>query len=210
MKPYELNCGGVRKMQTFNAVKLAQQLLIEKVNSAKCVIDTTAGNGKDTLFLAKNSCKDAIIWAFDIQQSAIMKTKRLLTAHNVISKVKLIVDNHANLSSYVTGNIDVAMFNLGYLPSADHKITTELQSTIMALRQILSVLSVGGIISLVTYPGHQAGYWEQQAVQEHLKSLSPEIFTVGCWSMINHVNNPPILYVVEKTRSEASESVASH
>jgi SAM-dependent methyltransferase len=197
-------------MQTFNAVKLAQQLLIEKVNTAQCVVDATAGNGKDTLFLAKNSCKDAVVWAFDIQQAAIMKTKQLLSTHNLLNKVKLIVDSHTNIGSYMTGNIDVAMFNLGYLPNADHKITTELQSTIIALRQILSILSVRGIISLVTYPGHQAGYWEQQAVQEHLKSLSPEIFTVGCWSMINHVNNPPILYVVEKTRSEACESVASH
>jgi 16S rRNA C1402 N4-methylase RsmH len=197
-------------MQTFNAVKLAQQLLINKINTAKCIVDTTAGNGKDTLFLATNSCKDAIVWAFDIQQSAIIKTKQLLLTHNLLNKVKLIVDNHANINSYITGNIDVAMFNLGYLPNADHKITTELKSTITALRQILNTLSVGGIISLVTYPGHPEGYCEQQAVQEHLKSLSPEIFTVGCWSMINHINNPPILYVVEKTRSEACESVASH
>jgi ubiquinone/menaquinone biosynthesis C-methylase UbiE len=197
-------------MQTFNAVKLAQQLLIEKVKIAQCVVDATAGNGKDTLFLAKNSCKDAVVWAFDIQQAAIIKTRQLLSTHNLLSKVKLMVDSHANIGSYTTGNIDVAMFNLGYLPNADHKITTELQSTITALREILNVLSVGGIISLVAYPGHQAGYWEQQAIEEHLISLSPEIFTVGCWSMINHVNNPPILYVVEKTRSEACESIASH
>lgn len=197
-------------MQTFNAIKLAKQLLIEKVKTAQCVVDTTAGNGRDTLFLAENSCSDAVVWAFDIQQAAIVHTKQLLETHNLLNKVRLIVDSHANLSSYITGNIDVAMFNLGYLPNADHKITTELQSTIMALRQILNVLSIGGIISLVTYSGHQAGYCEQKAIQEYLKSLSPEIFTVGCWSMINHSNNPPKLYLVEKTRSEACESVASH
>lgn len=197
-------------MQTFNAVKLAQQLLLEKIKAAQCVVDATAGNGKDTLFLAKNSCKDAVIWAFDIQDAAIFKTKQLLVTHNLLNKVHLIVDNHANMSSYINGTIDVAMFNLGYLPSADHKITTDVQSTKMALQQILKALSVGGIVSLVTYPGHQEGYHEQQAIQEYLKSLSPEIFTVGCWSMINHVNHPPMLYVVEKTRSEACESVTSH
>lgn len=197
-------------MQTFNAVRLAQHLLLGKIKTAKCVVDTTAGNGKDTLFLAENSCKTTVVWAFDIQQAAILKTKQLLSAHNLLNKVNLIVDSHANISSYVTGIIDVAMFNLGYLPNANHEITTELQSTITALREILTILSVGGIISLVTYPGHQAGYWEQQAVEKYLRSLSPEIFTVGCWSMINHINNPPILYVVEKTRSEACESIASH
>ncbi len=210
MRLYVLNCGGVKKMQTLNAIKLAQQLLLNKVNKAQRLVDATAGNGKDTLFLAKNSAKDAVVWSFDIQEAAILKTKQLLSHHKLSDKVKLIVDSHANMDCYITEEIDVAMFNLGYLPNNDHKITTEEQSTIAALQKILGLLSIGGMISLVAYTGHQEGYWEQKAVQELFTSLPSELFTVGCWSMINHSNNPPILYVVEKTRGEAYESVTSH
>jgi SAM-dependent methyltransferase len=197
-------------MQTLNAIKLAQRLLLDKVNNAQRVVDATAGNGKDTLFLAKNSSKDAAVWSFDIQEIAILKTKQLLSHHKLNDKVELIVDSHANIDCYITEPIDVAMFNLGYLPNADHKITTEDQSTITALHKILGLLSTGGMITLVAYSGHQKGYWEQKAVQELFTSLPSELFTVGCWSMINHSNNPPILYVVEKTRGEAYEIVASH
>lgn len=209
MKPYALNCGGAKEMQTFSAVKLAQQLLINKLNTAQCVVDATAGNGKDTLFLAKYSCDNVIIWAFDIQQVAILKTKQLLDIHNLTNKVNLVVDSHINITSYINMQIDVAMFNLGYLPNSEHSIATEYHSTIVALQQVLSLLSVGGVVSLVAYPGHEQGYYEQQAVQEFLGSLPAKLFTVGCWSMINHVNNSPILYIVEKVRSEACESFAS-
>jgi 16S rRNA C1402 N4-methylase RsmH len=200
----------VKEMQTLNAVKLAQQLLRNKINKAQCVVDATAGNGKDTLFLAKNSSNDTVIWSFDIQETAIIKTSQLLSKHNLSDKVKLIVDSHVNIDRYITEEIDVAMFNLGYLPNADHRITTEDQSTVVALRKILGLLSTGGMISVVAYSGHQEGQREQKSVQELFTSLPSELFTVGCWSMINHNNNPPILYVVEKTRGEAYEIVASH
>lgn len=58
-------------MQTLNALRLAQQLLLPKVACAWCIVDATAGNGKDTLFLAKNSPENGIVYAFDIQEDAI-------------------------------------------------------------------------------------------------------------------------------------------
>ncbi len=195
-------------MQTFNAIKLAQQLLIDKVNRAKFLVDTTAGNGKDTLFLAQKSPIDAMVWSFDVQQTAILKTKELLSKYSLDDKVKLIIDSHANIDQHINGKLDVAMFNLGYLPNAQHKITTQCQSTITALQKILGLLSTGGVISIIAYSGHQEGYLESKAVEELLTSLPSNIFTVGCWSMINHSNNPPILYIVEKMRGEAYESAA--
>jgi ubiquinone/menaquinone biosynthesis C-methylase UbiE len=209
MKLCVQNCGGAKKMQTFSAVKMAHKLLINKLNTAKCVVDATAGNGNDTLFLAKNSSDDAVIWAFDIQQVAISNTTQLLATHNLSNKVSLVVDSHTNVALYINKQIDIAMFNLGYLPKSEHTIATEDYSTIMALQEFLRLLSVGGVISIVAYPGHEKGYYEQQSVQEFLKSLPAKLFTVGCWSMINHVNHSPILYVVEKVRSEACEGIAS-
>ena len=63
-------------MQTLNVIRLAQQLLLPKVANATCIVDATAGNGKDTLFLAKNSPSHARLYAFDIQQSAIEVAKK--------------------------------------------------------------------------------------------------------------------------------------
>lgn len=197
-------------MQTFNAIKLAQQLLFAKVNKAKILVDATAGNGKDSLFLAQNSPIDAIVWSFDVQQTAILNTKELLSKYSLDDKVKLIIDSHENIDQHINGKIDVAMFNLGYLPNAQHQITTQYQSTIAALQKILGSLSIGGVISIIAYSGHQEGYLENKAVQERLRSLPSNIFTVGCWSMINHSNNPPILYIVEKMRGEAYESATPH
>ncbi len=195
-------------MQTFNAIKLAQQLLIDKVNRAKFLVDATAGNGKDSLFLAQNSPTNAMVLSFDVQQTAIIKTKELLSKYSLDDKVKLIIDSHANIDLHFHGRIDVAMFNLGYLPNAQHKITTQGYSTIAALQKILGLLSTGGVISIIAYSGHQEGYLENKAVQELLTSLPSNIVTVGCWSMINHSNNPPILYIVEKMKGEAYESAA--
>ncbi len=187
-------------MQSYNPTRLAHQLLESKLSNAECAIDATAGNGKDTLFIACNTPKNAIVWAFDIQEAAITNTKEVLTNHGYENKVKLICDNHANIGAYIHEAIDVAMFNLGYLPGAPHDITTQTQSTIAALRQVLNLLSVGGAISLIAYIGHLAGQYEHQEVRKLLSSLPADSFTVGCWEIINHNKNSPILYVVEKVR----------
>ncbi len=79
------------------------------------------GNGNDTVFLAKSSKK---VYAFDIQEEAIAKTKAKLTGQG-ISNVELILDGHENLEQYVHTPLRAAIFNLGYLPSADKTVITK-------------------------------------------------------------------------------------
>jgi len=196
-------------MQTMNAVKMAHHILLDKLATAKCVVDATAGNGNDTLFLARNTCDQAVVWAFDIQEAALVKTERLLLANSLSGKVRLILDSHANIGKYIDDSIDVAMFNLGYLPGYGHEITTQPYFTLIALQQILNRLSVGGLVSLVAYPGHSTGYDEHIELQKVFCEMPQNVYTVGCWSMVNHVKCPPVLYVIEKVRSEAREGSAS-
>lgn len=188
-------------MQTLNAIRLAQQLLLPKVACAFCIVDATAGNGKDTLFLAKNSPKNGRVYAFDIQENAIEASRQRLIEHNLDDKVQMILDSHANIKSYISRSIDVAMFNLGYLPGKCHETMTMTESTVSALTAVVSQLSVGGIISVVAYPGHNHGQEENNAVRQYTMTLPSEQFTVVCIDMINHSKNPPILYIIEKIRS---------
>lgn len=189
-------------MQTYNAVKLAQFLLLPHLNKCRRAIDATAGNGWDSLFLAVNTPNNAIIYSFDIQKSALVKTRDLLAEHSVLSKVKLIQDNHENIARHIVDQIDVAMFNLGYLPGENHNVTTQAITTIKSVKETLALLSLGGFLTLIAYPGHESGQIEFDEVEKLLKMLPTRTFAVNSWVPVNAAKKPPVLYVIEKVRSE--------
>jgi len=189
-------------VEVSNAVVMAQRLLNRTLASASLVVDATAGNGKDTLFLAGNTPDSAIVWAFDIQEQALRKTQQLLVKHQVDHKVRLVADSHSHIASYLNETVDAAMFNLGYLPGGNHALSTSPATTLQALAQVLHLLGVNGIVTICTYPGYAHGRQELEAVHAYLNSLSQASFAVGCWSMVNQKNSPPILYVIEKIRGE--------
>lgn len=183
-----------------NAVQAAQDVLLPYLGQARCVLDGTAGNGRDTLFLARHIPNDAIVWSFDIQKAALAVTHDLLAQHELTAKVRLIHDSHAKLADYVDKPIDAAMFNLGYLPGGSHDLATQTESTVAAVSQTAQLLSPGGIMTIVAYPGHPAGYQENESLAAVLSALPQRLFSVACWQMLNQINCPPVLYAVEKRR----------
>ena len=54
-----------------------------------------------------------------------------------IENAELILDGHENLDHYVTEPIRAAIFNLGYLPSADKSVITKPHTTLEAIEKIL-------------------------------------------------------------------------
>lgn len=180
------------------AVQLVHYLLKEYLPGAKYILDGTAGNGHDTLFLAKHSPDDAVIWTFDIQELALTNTRKLLTAHALEKKTRYILDNHANVKRHIPVSLDLAVFNLGYLPGGCHMITTCIDTTLKAVADVLSLLRAGGVISITAYPGHTAGKEEQTGLETFLSELPQEKFSVGSWQMLNLVNSPPVVYIIEK------------
>ena len=60
-----------------NSIQLAHCLLKDRLNEAKIIVDATAGNGNDTLFLAQNALNNAQIYAFDIQKRSYRKIQKL-------------------------------------------------------------------------------------------------------------------------------------
>jgi hypothetical protein len=192
--------------------RLAHHLITQHFAQQGCeslyAVDATCGNGFDTIFLAKLEFKN--ILAFDVQAQALISTKtRLAKMADTIDleSIMLILDGHENMAHHITQRIDCAVFNLGFLPKADHTITTCAQSTLLALDATLAALSQHGLITLICYPGHARGANETKAVQQWLSNLDEQ------WQVKTQLSqspnpNTPILYWVkhsQKNNVELSE-----
>ena len=78
----------------------AKRLISKTVLPGETVVDATAGNGHDTLFLAEHVGEEGHVYAFDIQQAALNSTAKRLG--ELTNRVSLILDSHENVDQYVT------------------------------------------------------------------------------------------------------------
>ena len=156
-------------------------------------VDATCGNGHDTVFLASLAYKQ--VWGFDVQSAAIEATRTKLAAAN-IQHVNLIHAGHETMQQHIDQPIDCIMFNLGYLPRSDKTITTEADSSLLALKQATELLNSGGLISLLCYPGHEAGVIETHAVKSWLTTLDPQHWQVTHHTAREPKPSSPILFVL--------------
>ncbi|HEX5564587.1 MAG TPA: class I SAM-dependent methyltransferase [Sporosarcina sp.] len=177
----------------------SKRLISETVLPGETVVDATAGNGNDTLFLAELVGENGRVFAFDIQQAALEATANRLAELN--DRAALVLDSHANVDRYVKGRIGGAMFNLGYLPySEDLSIITKPDSTIEAIDKLLGLLKKGGIITISVYDGHEGGVEERDALLAYVKSLHQADVHVARYELLNQRKNPPFLIAIEKVR----------
>ena len=155
-------------------------------------VDMTMGNGNDTLLLA-NHCRT--VFAFDVQQEAIDATKKKVKDYQ---HVHLILDSHENFDDYVK-QVDIAIFNLGYLPQFSHEVTTLLSSTKIAIEKAVSMCTHA--VFIVVYPGHAQGYEESLWIDKYVSSLDSHEFNVSLFKMLNK-NNAPYVIEVEKRKKK--------
>lgn len=179
---------------------LTKVLLQDAISEGDVVIDATMGNGNDTKYLAEKVCESGFVYSFDVQEIAIKNTTKLINKNNLQDRVKLILDGHQNISKYVSEPISCALFNLGYLPRADHSVITKPDTTIEAIKQCLDLLKPHGIVSLAVYTGHEGGELEGSAVLEFVSNLDQTYFNVLKSSFINQKNNPPHIIMIEKKK----------
>lgn len=153
----------------------AHEWVAKIVAPGDCVIDATAGNGHDTLFLARQVGSSGRVLVFDVQQQALRHTVERIP-DSLRTAVIPIHDSHAHLGKYVSGqdygHVSAVLFNLGYLPGGDKTITTQSDSTLSALRESLEVLKPGGILSVIAYTGHPGGAREAEQVGDWFGSQS--------------------------------------
>lgn len=181
-----------------NALHISHEIIKNVVNQGDIVVDATAGNGNDTLFLANLIGDNGKVYAFDIQEKALKNTNIKLIDKKIIHRVELICDGHQNMDKYVPKGVKAVMFNLGYLPGGDHFISTQAENTIAAIEKSLKLLQVKGIIMMVIYYGGDSGFDEKNAVMEYIKSLDYKNYSVLVMDYINWVNCPPIAVCIEK------------
>ncbi len=166
-------------------------------------IDATAGNGYDTLFIAKMLKKDGFLYSFDISEKAIINTKKLLKENNINSdNIKIINDSHENTDKYITDKkIKAAMFNLGYLPNSDKNTITKAKSTIYAIEMILNMLADKGVVTICSYVGHDGGE-EDREVRGYLLSLDKKAYEISVMEMMGRTGAPVLYLIIKKERMQ--------
>lgn len=160
--------------------ELAHQRVQSHLHIKGTAIDATAGNGHDTLFLARN-LPGGHVYAFDIQATALESTRRKLEEENVLDRVHLYHASHDAMLDILPESLEGAacaiMFNLGYLPKGDHRIITRKESTLSALNAALTLLAPEGILSIMIYHAHEGGDEEAQAVHTWSDQLPEREFS---------------------------------
>lgn len=119
-------------MKTRSITEVAKSFLNEEIPKDGIICDFTMGGGHDTLYLS-GLVPEGKVYAFDIQPLALERTRKRLEEAGGRPNVQLILDSHENFDRYVPGEFDAGMFNLGYLPTSDHVVTTKAETTMAAV-----------------------------------------------------------------------------
>lgn len=180
------------------AVALAHFFLRQYLRPGDRAVDATCGNGHDTLLLAELVGPTGKVWGFDIQPEALGATGARLTAAGCSERVELMGGGHERLVDYVQEPVRAVVFNLGYLPGGDKGVITRPPSTLAALGQALQLLTPGGIVVVVIYPGHPGGAEEADAVEGWGARLPADQYPVWCSRQLNRSATAPYLLVIEK------------
>lgn len=184
-----------------NNNQLVRHILNLFIEKDMVVCDCTMGNGNDTRLLSNLVGEKGRVYSFDIQKQAIDRTKESLVAHGNPENYKLILDGHENIDKYIRDQIDLFIYNLGYLPRADKKITTKPKTSIESMSKALKLLKNNGLLIVTCYTGHEGGLEEQLLVEDFLRTLDQRKYHVVKHDFINMKNNPPIVYCVEKNNN---------
>ena len=174
-------------------LEMAHDFLAQVITKEDIVVDATMGNGHDTLFLAKLAKQ---VYSFDIQKQALEKTIQRLQEAG-LTNVELLLQGHETVDQFVR-EVKAAIFNLGYLPSADKSIITQPQTTLEALDKLCHMLVKGGRIAIMIYYGHEGGDIEKDAVMDFVSQLPQQEYTATIYRTLNQINNPPFLVMIEK------------
>lgn len=181
-----------------NALGISKGICESKLSEGDIAVDCTMGNGNDTAFLCSLVGEKGKVYAFDIQEEAVINTRRKLQELKLLERAELILDGHQNIDKYMKEQVQLVIFNLGYLPKGNHDITTQEETTIEAVQKSLAILKPDGIILLIVYSGHENGKQEKKALDSFTSILNQKEFNVAKICLTNQINSPPELICIEK------------
>ncbi|MCP4847855.1 MAG: hypothetical protein GY899_07915 [Verrucomicrobiaceae bacterium] len=192
-------------MNSVKVTEIAHRLVSVHLQAGEVAVDATAGNGYDTLLLAKIVGDAGVVFAFDVQACALAASGNRLKEHNMDQVVKLCQRGHESLAEVVPGchhgRVATVMFNLGYLPGGDKSMITREHTTLSALQQALDILRAGGLCTVVCYPGHEGGDQEVAAVLRFIEGLDHDAYQIERHDSEHRMNFPPFLLAIKKMSS---------
>ena len=192
------------------SVDWSHWLLENRVRAGDWVVDATAGNGHDTLFLARLAGPQGRVFAFDVQEAALASTRARLLEAGALDTCTLIHAGHQHLAEHLPaearGRLAAVMFNLGWLPGADKQCITHTASTLQAVALALEWLRPGGLLTIVVYPGHAGGEEESQAVSAWASALPSHSHEVRHMRSANRKGRSPECWAIRQRPSKAEIS----
>jgi predicted methyltransferase len=181
------------------AVDIAQGFIGQVLKSGDIAVDATAGNGNDTLFLARLVGHAGRVYSFDIQEEALAETHRRLQGEALTERVTLLNKGHEFMENFLDpGSCKAVMFNLGYLPGGNKEIKTLPRTTLGAAEQALNCLAPGGRLSMVVYRGHPGAREESGLLDDFISSLDPSLYWTARMVFPNMDNRSPYVIMVQK------------
>lgn len=195
-----------------NILTWTHRLLGEVLAPGALALDLTAGNGHDTLFLARAVGPQGRVVAFDIQEQALANTAARLASEDfavhrgvrrdgegaLLPGAHLVAGCHASLKGHLEEAPQAAVANLGYLPGGDHGVTTAVKTTTDALCQAMELLAPGGRLAVVVYTGHPGGAAEGAAVDALFAALDPKGWEVLRMEVPNRLRSPYLLMACKR------------
>ena len=186
-------------MKNYQITEWCHHFIREHVKQGDLCIDATVGNGNDTLLLCRLVGEEGQVIAFDIQEQAVVNTRKRLEDNGVSKQAKVLLESHTNMGQYAElDSVSCIVFNFGYLPGGDHTLATQKDSSIKAIHEGLGLLKKGGMMSLCIYSGGDSGFEERDAILAELKELNPKKYLVIMSQYYNRPNNPPIPVMIIK------------
>ena len=176
----------------------AAELIEPALSEGARVVDATMGNGRDTRWLCGRVGKTGRVYAFDVQPEAVERTRALLEAEGLADRATLMCVGHQHMAEHVPEPVDAVLFNLGWLPGAEHGVTTRTETTLAAVDAALSILKKDGLLTVCIYPGHAEGARELEALLHWAAALDPRRYDAMHRHYMNQPNDPPQLIAVRK------------
>ena len=172
---------------------LAHSYWKELLSSDSIVIDATCGQGYDSEVLKNLPHQE--LHLIDIQKEALDATKEKIGTSGSLFYHHMC---HSALDTVAQAeSVTLIVYNLGYLPGHDKTIKTLPETTLESIKKALSLLKMGGVISITCYPGHHEGKIEEDALIVFSKTLSPKTWNV-CFHRFVNRNCSPSLLLLQK------------
>ncbi len=178
----------------------AREMVEDAMFEGARAIDATMGNGHDTQWLCQLAGESGRVYAFDVQAEAVERTRERLAQAGVTAE--LFCMGHERMAEVVHEAVDAVVFNLGWLPGAEHGVTTRTDTTLQAVSAALTLLKEDGLMTICIYPGHEEGTREWNALLDWAKTLDDKRYDAMLKTYLNQPNDPPRMLAIRKKKTK--------